>query len=155
MCYKCTLHFSTPLRLRVRLGVFRRREGFLLAAHLGPSLLPRVVLRPSFFTRRYLTPRCVAGGPSSRVVHSPFVFVYVVFLSFPYARDGFLLGQTDVFPVCGRLHLWLSQCVFLPFCGSLPRGHRVRGRSDVFPDRVRVHAHCHFPVSLQFHCPRV
>ena len=32
-----------------RLGVFRRREGHLLAAHLGPSLRPRLVLRfPSF-----------------------------------------------------------------------------------------------------------
>ena len=41
------LLFGAPLRLRGRLGVFRRREGHLLAAHLGPSLRPRVVLLPS------------------------------------------------------------------------------------------------------------
>ena len=86
------LLFGAPLRLRGRLGVFRRREGHLLAAHLGPSLRPRVVLHPSFFTRRFLIPRCVARGPFSRVVHSPFVIVYDVFLSVPYARDGFLSG---------------------------------------------------------------
>ena len=149
------MHFSTPLRLRGRLGVFRRREGFLLAAHLGPSLRPRVVLRSSLFTRRFLIPRCVAGGPSSRVVHSPFVSVYVVFLSVPYARHGLLPGQTDVFPVCGRLQLWQSHGVFHHYCGCLPRGRRAPGRSDVFPDRVRVRARCHFRVSLPFHCPCV
>ena len=37
LCYKCSLHFSTPLRLRGRTGVFRRREGCLLA---GPSRTP-------------------------------------------------------------------------------------------------------------------
>ena len=41
-----------------------------------------------------------------------FVIVYVVFLSVLYARDRFLPGQTDVFPVCGRLHLLQSLCVF-------------------------------------------
>ena len=35
LCHKCTSHFGTPLRLRGRAGVFRRREGDLLAAHLG------------------------------------------------------------------------------------------------------------------------
>ena len=81
------LLFGAPLRLRGRLGVFRRREGHLLAAHLGPSLRPRLVLRLSSFTRRFLIPRFAACGPSSGVVHSPFFFGYVFFFCGPlFAR---------------------------------------------------------------------
>ena len=118
--------------------MFRRREGYLLAAHLGPSLRLRVVLRPSSFTRRFLIPRCAACGPSSRVVHSPFVIVYFFFLAVLHPRDVFLPGQTDVFPVCGCLRLLTSHWVFHRSCGCVPRCPSVRERSDVFPDRVRV-----------------
>ena len=154
LCYKCTLHFSTPLRLRGRTGVFRRRQGYLLAAHLGPSLRPRVVPRPSFFTRRYLIPRCVARGPFSRVVHSPFVIVYDVFLSVPYAGDGFLSGQTDVFPLCGRLRLWqialcISSLLWMSSAGSQSTG-AVGRVSRPLSSTCKLSLHSISAISLPF-----
>ena len=87
-----------PLRLRLH-------EGHLLAAHLGRSLQRRLVLRLASFTRRFLTPRFAACGPSSDVVRSPFFNAYLFLAALPYSPWVLLLGQTDVFPVCGRPRL--------------------------------------------------
>ena len=135
--------------------MFRRREGHLLAAHLGPSLRPRFVLRFSSFTRRFLIPRFAACGPSSGVVHSPFFVAYVFFFAVLYSRRVHLLELTDVFPVCGRPRLQPSFSVSPHSCVRVPRSFSVQGQSDVFPDRVRVRGHIHFFVFLPFHCSRV
>ena len=103
----------------------------------------------------FLIPRFVASWPSSGVVHSPFFFGYVFFFAVLYARQVPLPVQTDVFPVCGRLHLLPSCSVSPHSCVCVPRCLSVQERSDVFPDRVRVRGHIHFLVSLPFHCSRV
>ena len=133
---------GTPLRLRGRAGVFRRREGHLLAAHLGPSLRRRLVLRFASFTRRFLIPRFAACGPSSGVVRSPFFTAYL-----------FLVAL--VLPVCGLLLLWPSYSACPHSCVRVPRSPCVPGRSDVFPDRGRVHGEVHFSVFHPFSCLRV
>ena len=93
-------------------------RGHLLAAHLGPSLRPRFVLRFSSFTRRFLIPRFAACGSSSGVVHSPFFVGYVFFFAVLYSRRVLLLELTDVFPVCGRPRLQPSFSVSPHSCVS-------------------------------------
>ena len=82
----------------------------------GVSLRRQLVLRLASFTRRFLTPRFAACGPSSGVVRSPFFTAYMFLAALSYTRWVLLLGQTDVFPVCGRVHGEVHFSVFRPFC---------------------------------------
>ena len=68
----------------------------------GVSLRRQLVLRLAYFTRRSPTPKFAACGPSSDVVRSPFFTAYLFLAALPYSRWVLLLGQTDVFPVCGQ-----------------------------------------------------
>ena len=71
----------------------------------GVSLRRQLVLRMASFTRRFLTPKFAACGPSSDVVRSPFFTAYLFLAALPYSRWVLLLGQTDVLPVCGQARL--------------------------------------------------
>ena len=60
----------------------------------GVSLRRQLVLRLASFTRRFLTPRFAACGPSSGVVRSPFFTAYMFLATLSYTRWVLLLGQT-------------------------------------------------------------
>ena len=109
---------------------------------------------PLSFYEAFLIPRFVAGGPPSRVAHSPFFTAYLFLAALSYARWLPVPGQMDVFPVCGRPRLLQSFSVCHLFCLHVPRCLVVQGRSDVFPDRVQVHGLFHFCVFLPLLCLR-
>ena len=116
------LALSTPLRLRGRIGVFRRRE--------GPASLPFSRGSPSscscslssvrgFFSFRGLPP-ADAGG-----IRPPFVLKYVFIVELSYTRGERQPGRPDVFPVRG--------CVTQSFKADVLRVFRVL---------VRLPVHC-------------
>ena len=129
------LALSTPLRLRGRTGVFRRRE--------GPASLPFSRGSPSpcssslssvrgFFSSRGWPPADPVG------IRPPFVIKYVFIVEFSYTREERRPGRPDVFP--GRDSSTSSPRSLLSSPESSLRGCSsallpVLGRSDVFPDR--------------------
>ena len=150
------LLFGAPLRLRGRLGVFRRREGHLLAAHLGPSLRPRLVLRFSSFTEAF--------------PHSEVRRLWALFWSGPLSLllwvcvlfCGPLFATSTSSGADGRVsRLRSSSCLQQSFsvsphsCVRVPRSLSVQGRSDcVSRPRSSTWTYSFF-VFLPFHCSRV
>ena len=133
LCYKCSLHFSTPLRLRGRIGVFRRREGCLLA---GPSRTP-----PSSCSS------CLAflfyeASPHAEVrrlrIHAPVGLLSLHrLLRHPScarlcARCTCTGADGCVFPSATTGGLHASHCVCHRSCPFDPRFLRLLGRPDVF-----------------------
>ena len=155
-CHKGISLFGTPLRLRGRLGVFRRREGHLLAALLGPSLRHRLVLRFSSFTRRFVIPRFAACGPSSGVVHSPFFFGYVFFFCgplFAVSTSSGADGRASRLRSSSPMAIVFSIPLILVY---VFRGvSAYRGGRTGFPTAVEYVAEFTFFVFLPFPCSRV
>ena len=95
---QCVLFaLSTPLRLRGRTGVFRRREG---PPRLPVSGLPffRLLLFGLSFLRGVSSCRgAPPADPRFMWIRTPFVWSYVLFPEFVYARAVPARGRSDVF----------------------------------------------------------
>ena len=116
-----------PLRLRGRMGVFRRREGYLLAAqHLGLSL--RAASLRSVISSRGASPAGLRGhGPAL-----PSSICTSAFLSVPTrVRYVFWGSRTDVLAVLQCFYSLPSKYAFVFFCVFLQRFRGVPGRTDV------------------------
>ena len=133
-----SLCYGPPLRSRDRFGVFRRREGVLLAAHFcaspsGPSSSLWSFLRgvtsfrsspPAFpFIRGIAFP---SSGRTCSLLCSPIRVCYL------------FRGRRTCFPVFGFLRLRFFLLLLGFFWRSVLRSRSLPGRPEVFPGRDLV-----------------
>ena len=131
--------------------MFRRREGHLLAAHprafpsssASSSLLFLLRGVPHSEVRRLWS--LLRGGPLSLLL-----WVCVLFCG-PLFATGTCSGADGC---VSRLRSSSPTAIVFSipsfFCVRVPRSLSVQGRSDVFPDRVRVRGHIHFLYFFHF-----
>ena len=132
---------STPLRLRGRTGVFRRREG---PPRLPISGLPFFRLFPFGLSPLRGVSSCRGAPPADPRflwIRSPFFWSYVFFPAFVYAREVPVRGRTDVLsrprmPVSSRIALHISSLLLVrsaePFSTRAARRVFLAATADDF-----------------------